>query len=72
MIKRDRLKYLLLFILVILILMFAKKPLNSCPKCGAPLDINQTARCPYCGSVVTINNEDWALNNIKGISQITR
>ena len=43
----------------------------SCPKCGAPLNINQTAKCPYCGSIVTLINEDWALNNIKGISQKT-
>ncbi len=44
----------------------------SCPKCGAPLDINQTAECPYCGSVVTVVNEDWALNAIRGISQKTK
>ena len=43
----------------------------SCPKCGAPLNINQTAKCPYCGSIVTLVNEDWALNNIKGVSQQT-
>ena len=43
----------------------------SCPHCGAPLNINQTARCPFCDSVVTIVNEDWALNSIKGVSQTT-
>ena len=43
-----------------------------CPHCGAPLDINQTAKCPYCGSVVTVVNEDWAIKSIKGISQETR
>ncbi len=43
----------------------------SCPHCGASLDINHTAKCPYCDSVVTVVNEDWALNNIKGISQKT-
>ena len=43
-----------------------------CPQCGAPLNINQTAKCPYCGSVVTVDNADWALDNIKGISQQTR
>lgn len=43
----------------------------ECPNCGAPLNINQTAKCPYCGSVVTVVNEDWALDNIKGISQRT-
>ena len=44
----------------------------NCPHCGAPLAINQTAQCEYCGSVVNIVNEDWALNNIKGISQQTK
>ncbi|MBO6149222.1 MAG: zinc-ribbon domain-containing transport protein [Lachnospiraceae bacterium] len=44
----------------------------SCPSCGAPVDINQTAKCPYCGSVINVDNEDWALNGIKGISQQTR
>ena len=44
----------------------------SCPHCGAPLNINQTAECPFCGSVVTVINEDWALNTIKGISQKTK
>ncbi len=44
----------------------------SCPHCGAPLNINQTAKCPFCDSVVTVVNEDWALNNIKGIAQQTR
>ena len=43
----------------------------TCPHCGAPLNINQTAKCPFCGSIVTLINEDWALNNIKGVSQRT-
>lgn len=43
----------------------------SCPHCGAPLNINQTAKCPYCDSIITLINEDWALNNIKGVSQRT-
>lgn len=49
----------------------APKSVN-CPQCGASLTINQTAECPYCGSIVTVVNEDWALDNIKGISQITK
>lgn len=43
----------------------------SCPNCGAPLDINHTGKCPYCGTVVTISDHDWALSTIKGISQRT-
>ncbi|MCR5789565.1 MAG: Tim44 domain-containing protein [Lachnospiraceae bacterium] len=44
----------------------------TCPHCGAPININQSAKCPFCESVVTVTNQDWALNNIKGISQHTR
>ncbi len=43
----------------------------SCPNCGAPLDINHTGKCPYCGTVVTLSDHDWALSVIKGISQRT-
>lgn len=42
-----------------------------CPHCGAPLNINATAKCEFCGSVVTIDPEDWAIDSIKGISQRT-
>ena len=41
----------------------------SCPNCGAPLEINHSGQCPYCGSVVTLKEHDWALSTIKGISQ---
>lgn len=41
----------------------------SCPNCGAPLEINHSGQCPYCGSVVTLKEHDWALSSIKGISQ---
>ena len=44
----------------------------SCPGCGAPLSINTTAKCPYCGRVVPLDEHDWALCAIKGISQTTR
>lgn len=43
----------------------------DCPNCGAPLNINQTAKCPYCGSVVTVKAKDWAISEIKGIYQKT-
>ena len=43
----------------------------NCPACGAPLDINATAKCPYCGSVVTVQQEEWALSSIKGLYQRT-
>ena len=44
----------------------------SCPNCGAPLDINATAKCPYCDSIVTLEEHNWAICAIRGISQTTK
>ncbi len=44
---------------------------RNCPHCGAPIDLTQSARCSYCGSIVTAPEFDWVLSNIKGISQQT-
>jgi len=43
----------------------------NCPNCGAPLNINRTAKCPYCDSIVTKANYDWVISDIKGLSQRT-
>lgn len=43
----------------------------SCPNCGAPLEINKTARCPYCNSIITTENDEFVINTIKGVSQRT-
>lgn len=42
-----------------------------CPSCGAPLDVNASARCEYCGSVIRSSEHDFAICNITAISQIT-
>lgn len=44
----------------------------SCPHCGAPVDINKSAKCEFCDSVLTVDSFDWVISNIKGISQRTR
>ncbi|MBQ7262660.1 MAG: zinc-ribbon domain-containing transport protein [Synergistaceae bacterium] len=44
---------------------------TSCPQCGAPLSINASAQCSYCGNVITAANDAWAVSAIKGISQRT-
>ena len=44
---------------------------RNCPHCGAPIDLTQSARCSYCGSIVSAPEFDWVLSNIKGISQQT-
>lgn len=42
-----------------------------CPSCGAPVNINETAKCPYCGSVITVDTHDFVITAIKGISQVS-
>lgn len=42
-----------------------------CPNCGAPVDINASARCEYCDTVLTQETHTWAICSIKGISQIS-
>ncbi len=42
-----------------------------CPNCGAPVDINASARCEYCDTVLKQETHDWAICSIKGISQIS-
>ena len=43
----------------------------TCPHCGAPLKLNASAKCEYCGSVITQVNTDWAICGMRGISQRT-
>jgi predicted lipid-binding transport protein (Tim44 family)/DNA-directed RNA polymerase subunit RPC12/RpoP len=42
-----------------------------CPNCGAALSVNETVKCPYCGTVITFADHDWTVYSIKGISQQT-
>ncbi|MBQ7733641.1 MAG: TIM44-like domain-containing protein [Synergistaceae bacterium] len=44
---------------------------ETCPHCGAPITINASARCEYCGSVITQVNTEWAICSMKGLSQRT-
>ena len=44
---------------------------KNCPNCGAPLDLNATAKCQYCGAVIQSADFDWVIKSIKGISQQT-
>ena len=44
---------------------------QNCPQCGAPININRTAKCEYCGCILTTDTFDWAVSEIKGISQRT-
>lgn len=44
---------------------------HSCPHCGAPIDLNKSAKCEYCDSIIETDTFNWAVREIKGISQRT-
>ena len=43
----------------------------TCPYCGANVDINHSAVCEYCDSVIHDDRFDWVVSEIKGLSQRT-
>ena len=42
---------------------------RHCPNCGAPLSVNESAKCPYCDAVITFKDHDWTIYAVKGIAQ---
>ena len=40
---------------------------NKCPNCGAPLQINASGKCNYCGAVVSSGQFDWVLSEISQV-----
>ncbi|WP_297960583.1 TIM44-like domain-containing protein [uncultured Ruminococcus sp.] len=44
---------------------------HTCPGCGAKVDINQSAECPYCGAVLGTDHFDWILTGMN-IYPVTR
>jgi len=42
---------------------------QHCPNCGAPINLAQSAKCEYCGSIITAKDYDWVISIIKGVSQ---
>lgn len=42
---------------------------RTCPSCGAPMDINASTCCPYCGSVVEAKSYGWVINRIEAVNQ---
>ena len=42
-----------------------------CPNCGAPLSVNQSGKCEYCGNIVTSGDYNWVVSSMRGLSQRT-
>jgi len=37
---------------------------QNCPYCGAPTNINKTAKCEYCGRILNTDLFDWLISGI--------
>ena len=37
---------------------------RKCPSCGANMDVNNTGRCSYCGSIYNTKDYDWILTKV--------
>jgi hypothetical protein len=44
---------------------------HNCPNCGAPLEMTSSAKCAYCGSVVTTGQYSWVLSDFGTIRNDT-
>ncbi len=40
---------------------------RKCPACGAPMDVNNSGKCEYCGHVYNQEDYDYILNKIEKI-----
>ena len=41
----------------------------NCPNCGAVVDVNKSAKCPYCDSVLNAATHGWVITTIQGLEQ---
>lgn len=41
-----------------------EKSVRKCPSCGAPMDVNNTGKCSYCGTIYNTEEYDWLLVSI--------
>lgn len=49
----------------------ADQSVTNCPNCGAPVDINKSAECPYCGTMIKSASYTWVVSAIQGLEQRT-
>ncbi len=39
--------------------------IRKCPSCGANMNVNNTGKCDYCGTIYNNKDYDWILTNIE-------
>lgn len=44
----------------------------TCPDCGAPVDLQASLKCPYCGSVLEARTYGWVINRMEALQQSDR
>ena len=44
---------------------------KTCPNCGAPIFITSSAKCEYCGTVITNASEEWVLSDFMSVRSDT-
>lgn len=42
---------------------------RKCPTCGAPLSVNTSGKCDYCGSIYNQEDYDWVLNGLEVLNR---
>ena len=42
---------------------------RKCPTCGAPLSVNTSGKCEYCGSIYNQEDYDWVLNELEVLNR---
>jgi len=40
----------------------------GCPSCGAPISVNESGECSYCGATLTNGKFDWVLESVERFS----
>lgn len=47
----------------------SNKSTVQCPNCGAPVNVNESGQCAYCGTIITNGEHDWVLCNMDDVNQ---
>ncbi len=42
-----------------------QKMARKCPGCGAPININVSGQCQYCGTIYNLEDYDWILTRLE-------
>lgn len=42
----------------------------NCPNCGATVNVNQSAECPYCHTIIRSESFGWVIEAMQPIEQI--